>query len=232
MFRFRIACSWMSTLRKSRVFCTTTKNNSNPSNTKNESNLVTYNDSYKQLDNLDFMTAAKILFADPPKKKEFGLDFHLVQFFFACLPSLAVYLVAQYARYEIRRMEAELEQKKKKEEQEKAKEEELNPTEEKEVESVPEPNSELLEVKVRLEKLEEVVKEIAVGSADKRPAGSVSENQKENHTADKPSNTTSNPSSTSERKQSTKQTPNLVEASDEDQKGKNQSAGASEDSKK
>ncbi|KAI8544222.1 hypothetical protein RHMOL_Rhmol08G0279100 [Rhododendron molle] len=34
------------------------------------------------------------------------IDFHLVQFFFACMPSLAVYLVAQYARYEMRRMEA------------------------------------------------------------------------------------------------------------------------------
>lgn len=45
--------------------------------------------------------------------KKFGIDFHLVQFFFACLPSLAVYLVAQYARYDIRKMEAEVEMKKK-----------------------------------------------------------------------------------------------------------------------
>ncbi|KAL2338206.1 hypothetical protein Fmac_012652 [Flemingia macrophylla] len=38
------------------------------------------------------MTAAKILFTDPPKKKQFGFDFHLVQFFFACLPSLGMRL--------------------------------------------------------------------------------------------------------------------------------------------
>lgn len=29
-------------------------------------------DAYKQLENLDFMTAAKMLFTDPPKKKKFG----------------------------------------------------------------------------------------------------------------------------------------------------------------
>uniref|UniRef100_A0A7N2LN91 Uncharacterized protein n=1 Tax=Quercus lobata TaxID=97700 RepID=A0A7N2LN91_QUELO len=34
------------------------------------------------------------------------IDFHLVQLFFACMPSLAVYLVAQYARYDMRKMEA------------------------------------------------------------------------------------------------------------------------------
>lgn len=64
-------------------------------------------------DKLDFITASKILFSTPSKPKKFGIDFHLVQFFFACLPSLAVYLVAQYARYDIRKMEAEVEMKKK-----------------------------------------------------------------------------------------------------------------------
>ncbi|KAI3982835.1 hypothetical protein MKX01_010318 [Papaver californicum] len=73
-------------------------------------------DTYRHLENLDFMTAAKMLFTDPPKKKEFGLDFHLVQFLFCCLPSVAIYMVAQYARYEIRRMEAEADVKKKKDE--------------------------------------------------------------------------------------------------------------------
>ncbi|XP_077250231.1 uncharacterized protein LOC143889769 isoform X4 [Tasmannia lanceolata] len=63
------------------------------------------NDAYRQLEKLDFMTAAKMLFTKPPKEKKFGLDFHLVQLFFVCMPSLAVYLVAQYARYEIKRME-------------------------------------------------------------------------------------------------------------------------------
>ncbi|KAH9310660.1 hypothetical protein KI387_025695, partial [Taxus chinensis] len=57
-------------------------------------------------DKLDFITASKILFSPPSKPKKFGFDFHLVQFFFACMPSLAVYLVAQYARYDIRKMEA------------------------------------------------------------------------------------------------------------------------------
>ncbi|KAJ4957530.1 hypothetical protein NE237_024641 [Protea cynaroides] len=115
-------------------------------------------DVYHQLEKLDFMTAAKILFTTPPKKKKFGLDFHLVQLFFVCMPSLAVYLVAQYARHEIRRMEAEVELKKKQEE-EKAKEIELKAVEEKE-EFGSDP--ELLKVKVRLDALEETLKEIVV----------------------------------------------------------------------
>ncbi|KAJ0984306.1 hypothetical protein J5N97_002662 [Dioscorea zingiberensis] len=106
---------------------------------------------YHQLDNLDFTTAAKILFTEPPKKKKFGFDFHLVQFFFACMPSLAVYLVAQYARYEIRRMEAEVEKKKQVEEEQKAKEAELAAEEE---------ESKLSNVLVRLDTLEETVREI------------------------------------------------------------------------
>ncbi|WVZ55096.1 hypothetical protein U9M48_005805 [Paspalum notatum var. saurae] len=69
-------------------------------------------EAYKQVQNFDWSsgadwkTAANILFTVPPKRKEFGLDFHLVQLFFVCMPSLAVYLVAQYARREIKRMEA------------------------------------------------------------------------------------------------------------------------------
>ncbi|KAI5600712.1 hypothetical protein BDE02_01G043400 [Populus trichocarpa] len=140
----------------------------------------------------------------------FRLDFHLVQLFFICLPSLgisshvfhiaiyifkcvlllvllllskrmhirfcpfflatAVYLVAQYARHEMKKMDAELE-KKKKEEEEKAKEEELKAIEEK-----AQSESELLEVKERLSKLEEVVKEIAVESR-KQSGGSVKKTQ-------------------------------------------------------
>ncbi|KAL5072400.1 hypothetical protein RYX36_011384, partial [Vicia faba] len=75
-----------------------------------------------------------------------------------------VYLKAQYARYEIRTMEAacfDVEQKrKKKEEGEEAKEIEkeleLNPPEEKEA------NSQLSEVNERVDKLEETVKEIVI----------------------------------------------------------------------
>jgi len=78
------------------------------------------------------------------------------------MPSLAVYLVAQYARYQMRRMEAEAEVKKKlaeeaeekAREEEKAKEAELRSLEDKSS------DSELSKVMVRLDALEEVVKEI------------------------------------------------------------------------
>ncbi|XP_043699448.1 uncharacterized protein LOC122650186 [Telopea speciosissima] len=150
------------------------KGNNNENSNKDDA--IRDDDVYRQLEKLDFMTAAKILFTTPPKKKKFGLDFHLVQLFFACMPSLAVFLVAQYARYEIRRMEAEVELKKKQEE-EKAKEMELNVTEEnEEVDSDPE----LLKVKVRLDALEETLKEIIVetkklSSGNDKREGSTSE---------------------------------------------------------
>ncbi|KAL9238557.1 hypothetical protein vseg_012959 [Gypsophila vaccaria] len=115
-------------------------------------------DAYRDLDKLDFMKAARILFSSPAKKKKFGLDFHLVQLFFALMPSFAVYLVAKYSRYEIKRMEAELELKKKAEEEKKAQQMEAAAADE----SEPESNSELLKVKERLQALEETVKEIAV----------------------------------------------------------------------
>lgn len=145
-----------------RPFSTTNKPTTTPSTSSGGSDktsngsVTKYQETYGQLDKLDFMTAAKILFTTPPKKKKFGLDFHLVQFFFACMPSLAVYLVAQYARYEIRRMEAELETKKKAEEEAKAKEDEIKASEEKEEDS----NPDLSEVKERLDKLEEAVKKV------------------------------------------------------------------------
>ncbi|KDP41994.1 hypothetical protein JCGZ_27012 [Jatropha curcas] len=164
MLRARLT---LARLKRPRIrhFCTntskpTTKNNSNGISDKIESNVSKYDEAYRQLDKLDFMTAAKILFNEPPKKKKFGIDFHLVQLFFACMPSLAVYLVAQYARHEMKKMDAELELKKKKEEEEKAKETEIKAIEEKKARFDPE----ILEVKVRLDKLEEAVKEIAVGS--------------------------------------------------------------------
>ncbi|KAH7423716.1 hypothetical protein KP509_12G069800 [Ceratopteris richardii] len=60
---------------------------------------------------LDFFKTADILFSeeDPKRRKKFGWDFHLWQAFVACLPSVAVYLTAQYARYDMRRIEAERE---------------------------------------------------------------------------------------------------------------------------
>ncbi|KAL9460104.1 hypothetical protein AB3S75_003326 [Citrus x aurantiifolia] len=160
MFRARATFWFRLRFAQTRSFCKN-PNKTDDNGEKIESNLSSYHDAYKQLDKLDFTTAAKILFTDPPKKKKFGIDFHLVQLFFVCMPSLAVYLVAQYARYEMRRMEAELEQKKavedkkKQEEEEKAKELELKEAEEK-----AKSNPELLEVKRRLGKLEEAVNEI------------------------------------------------------------------------
>ncbi|CAD5173185.1 unnamed protein product [Musa acuminata subsp. burmannicoides] len=147
-----------------------------------QSEVEARSEAYRRLENLDFMTAAKILFTTPPKRKKFGLDFHLVQLFFACLPSLAVYLVAQYARYEIRRMEAELEEKKKQdEEKQKAKEAEMSNDEEKseaELSKVDEEKSEaeLSKVKARLDALEEAVKEIA-DEKKKIPTSKLSKDQ-------------------------------------------------------
>ncbi|KAL6012084.1 hypothetical protein ACLOJK_002559 [Asimina triloba] len=140
-------------LAQSRHLCTSTsggKSTSNGSDTKSAA-IAAHQETYKQLQNLDFMTAAKMLFTAPPQKKKFGLDFHLAYFLVT-----AVYLVAQYARYEIRRMEAEAEQKKKEaEEEEKAKELDLKVADEERS------GSELSKVKVRLDALEETVKEIA-----------------------------------------------------------------------
>ncbi|QCE02153.1 myb-like protein X [Vigna unguiculata] len=170
-FKF-LATSFSSNARTRYSFCTSTKSSNNNGDNKN----TVVDERYRQLENLDMVTAAKILFTDPPKKRKFGFDFHLVQFFFACLPSLAVYLVAQYARYEMRTMEADVEKKKKQKEEEEAKEKEkemeLNPPEEKEEKYDPE----LSEVKVRLEKLEEAVKEIVV-ETKKQSSSNLAKNQ-------------------------------------------------------
>ncbi|RLM60952.1 uncharacterized protein C2845_PM14G08110 [Panicum miliaceum] len=114
---------------------------------------------HKQVQNFDWSsgadwkTAANILFTVPPKRKEFGLDFHLVQLFFVCMPSLAVYLVAQYARREIKRMEAEAEEKRKKDE-------ELGKQKQLEESTNEDSDSKLSKVLDRLDTLEGVVKEI------------------------------------------------------------------------
>ncbi|KAG6513976.1 hypothetical protein ZIOFF_024313 [Zingiber officinale] len=111
-------------------------------------------EAYRQLDNLDFMTAAKILFTTPPKRKEFGFDFHLVQFFFACLPSLGISYSTPSGILGCP-ICSELEEKKKKEEEEqKEKEIELGNNEE-------QPEAELSKVIARLDALEETVKVIA-----------------------------------------------------------------------
>ncbi|KAL5698851.1 hypothetical protein ACHQM5_029832 [Ranunculus cassubicifolius] len=146
----------------SKFLCTSTKN-TNVNKAVGEAASVRDFDAYRVLDKLDFMTAAKILFTTPPKKKKFGLDFHLVQLFFACMPSLAVYLVAQYARYEIKRMEAEKAAKEKKaEEEEKVKQMKALAIEEEKRRNDPE----LLQVKERLAALEQTLKGI-VGESKK-----------------------------------------------------------------
>lgn len=251
MFRARV--TWVRFTNRSyskpiskRPFCT---NNKIRENNVIESNVNNHGEAYKQLDKLDFVTAARILFTGPPKKKKFGFDFHLVQFFFACMPSLAVYLVAQYARYDIRRMEADLEKKKKQEEEKKAKEMELNAKEEIEAGSDPE----LLEVKVRLDKLEETMKEIVV-ETKKQPASGPAKNQKEgSEKEDLAMTETTNTKSRSEpsnivgkdhlnKQESVEPRPGLgrervsgaapvPEASLQDQKGKTQNGGASQDAK-
>ncbi|KAJ8755512.1 hypothetical protein K2173_019310 [Erythroxylum novogranatense] len=174
-----------------RKLCTTKPPDNN---NKIETNVSKY-EAYRQLDKLDFMTAAKILFSDPPKKKKFGIDFHLVQLFFACLPSLAVYLVAQYARHEMRKMDAELEERKKKEVEEIAKEMELKAKKEKEARS-----ADIWEVKERLDKLEEVVREIVV-EPKKQPG---SNETKDQSTTEKQPTAPTEPSDTNRRLESNK----------------------------
>ncbi|XP_020204008.1 uncharacterized protein LOC109789460 [Cajanus cajan] len=239
-FKF-LTTSFSTNAKTSYSFCTSAKNN----NTNKKNNYIA-DERYRQLENLDMMTAAKILFTDPPKKKKFGFDFHLVQFFFACLPSLAVYLVAQYAHYEMRKMEVDVAQKRKLKEEEEAKEREkereLNPPEEKS-------DPQLSEVKVRLEKLEEVVKEIVV-ETKKQSSSNLAKNQvtidEKKHSNSPAPRNTSTPDSASNKAvdednlgkhNSLKSKPELHEESKDsvatansapqDPKGQNQSGGAS-----
>ncbi|XP_015695817.2 uncharacterized protein LOC102707514 [Oryza brachyantha] len=131
---------------------------------------------YKQVAGLrwdsndDFFRALDIMRSVPPKRKEFGLDFHLVQLFFVCLPSLAVYLVALYARSEMKRMDAEAEEKRRKrEKQEKEKQIEADSIKD-------DTDSKLSEVLVRLDTLEGVVNEIV---DDKRKGSAHGSSNKE-----------------------------------------------------
>eukprot|EP00850_Spirogloea_muscicola_P001656 SM000006S19421 [mRNA] locus=s6:642183:643793:- [translate_table: standard] len=58
---------------------------------------------------LSFLKAAQILLSPPPRPRKFGWDFHMVHFVIALIPSLGVYLVAQYARGEMAAYEKEKE---------------------------------------------------------------------------------------------------------------------------
>lgn len=83
----RIGSSNPFRLYRNRTFCSSTHNNkptainTTTTTTNNGSppspSLSNYSEQYKALSNLDFMTAAKILFSDPPKQKKFGYVFSL-----------------------------------------------------------------------------------------------------------------------------------------------------------
>ncbi|XP_022853321.1 uncharacterized protein LOC111374814 isoform X2 [Olea europaea var. sylvestris] len=129
---------WNRVPSLNRPFCSTPHKNfnnkpatvsSNGNESSSSSSTSQYSEQYKALNNLDFMTAAKILFTDQPKKKKFGLDFHL-----------------------------ELELKKQAEFEAQAKEMELKKAEEGAADPV------LREVRERLNKLEEKVKDIVIES--------------------------------------------------------------------
>ncbi|KAM7514766.1 hypothetical protein LguiA_004349 [Lonicera macranthoides] len=127
-------------------------------------------DAYRDLDKLDFMTAAKILFTNPPKQKKFGISDSL---------GITVSIFGTYTYsciFVIFRIDfhLELEVKKQAEEEAKAKEMELKEAEEKEARSDPE----ILEVKERLGKLEEVVKEFVVESKKQSGNCAIAKNQK------------------------------------------------------
>ena len=104
-------------------------------------------------------------------------------------------------------------EKKKKEEEEKAKEEELKAIEEK-----AQSESELLEVKERLGKLEEVVKEIAVESK-KQSGGSVTKTQVQEDSSETVKQKSLGPAS-------------IPDSSLQDQKGETQNEGTSPDAKR
>ncbi|KAJ9549077.1 hypothetical protein OSB04_021620 [Centaurea solstitialis] len=148
---------------------------------------LTHHDSYRDLDKLDFMTAAKILFTTPPKQKKFGYFCFFLLLLYAkllhkdsgyklhictakgpvpiqigCVNRIkeleTVYLVAQYARHEMKKMDADLEKKQV---------EEAKKTKAAEGEAL-QSNPQLLEVKERLDSLEKTVKEIMTESKTQR----------------------------------------------------------------
>ncbi|KAJ9549118.1 hypothetical protein OSB04_021661 [Centaurea solstitialis] len=148
--RIRIGASErLRLVRSSRRFSTNNKAAIEPTkNGEKTDGALTHHDSYRDLDKLDFMTAAKILFTTPPKQKKFGLVSSVS----------AVYLVAQYARHEMKKMDAELEKKQV---------EEAKKTKAAEGEAL-QSNPQLLEVKERLDSLEKTVKEIMTESKTQR----------------------------------------------------------------
>ncbi|KAF9686251.1 hypothetical protein SADUNF_Sadunf03G0139400 [Salix dunnii] len=84
MFRARQTLARIKLSPQRKQFCSsssTTKPNNNNNKSisgKTGSKASKYEEAYRQLDDLDFMK----------KKKKFGIDFHLVQLFFTCLPAM------------------------------------------------------------------------------------------------------------------------------------------------
>ncbi|EOA35709.1 hypothetical protein CARUB_v10020936mg [Capsella rubella] len=144
-----------------------------------ETSVSRYDETYKKLDKLDFVTAAKILFTEPPKTNKFGFDWHVVQFIIVCLPSVAVYLVAQYARRKMKIMDAELGEKNRKEEEKKEKEEAEQKALQKE--AATKSQDELMEMKARLGKIEETIKDIVLEA--KKPSGTAPTKTQEDHSS-------------------------------------------------
>ncbi|KAG5016377.1 hypothetical protein JHK85_022513 [Glycine max] len=207
--RFKFLTTSFSTNAKTTYysFCTSSAN-------KNNNKNMIVDERYRQLENLDMVTAAKILFSDPPKKRKFGYPFSFPLTMFTLSPlalfrissstfaalnmSTSLPLFGSVFYYHIwsfklqdacdhripvhnlsiqfRALSKEVEQKRKLKEEEEAKEKEkemeLNPPEEKEEKSDPQ----LAQVKVRLEKLEEAVKEIVV-ETKKHSGSNLGENQ-------------------------------------------------------
>lgn len=61
-------------LQSRRTFCSKPSTNANNTNAE-ETSVSSYQEQYKQLEKLDFMTATKMLFTAPPSKKKFGYCF-------------------------------------------------------------------------------------------------------------------------------------------------------------
>ncbi|CAL5444188.1 unnamed protein product [Camellia sinensis] len=152
-------------------------NNNNNGSEKIDGSLTNYDETYRHLDKLDFMTAAKILFTTPPKKKKFGVRFPSGAILL-CLPAFigCIFGGSICSPRNEKNGGKELELKKKAEEEAKAKEIELNASKEKEAGGS---DPELLEVKERINKLEAAVKEIVVKT--KKQLDSTGNKNQEDH---------------------------------------------------
>lgn len=86
--RFKFLTTSFSTNAKTTYysFCTSSAN-------KNNNKNMIVDERYRQLENLDMVTAAKILFSDPPKKRKFGYPFSFPLTMFTLSP-LALFRIS------------------------------------------------------------------------------------------------------------------------------------------